>query len=360
MLSVRGRCYDTFMTSISDPRYEALANRTAGGEFWYGVRTTGVFCRPTCKSRLPRPENVEFFTRTAAAMQAGFRPCKRCKPLDGTAPDATREKVMAACRFIERAETIPTLAEIGAAIACSPSHLQRAFTRTIGLSPRAYAEALRTKRLKTNLRAFDGVADATYESGFGSSSRVYERAGQTLGMTPARYRRGGPGLTITFSIVPSSLGHVLVAATSRGICSVRLGDDAQALEDELRREFAHATIARADRDLAQTVTDVLAYVDDAAHRPDLPLDIRATAFQERVWKALREIAPGTTATYSQLAAGIGQPGAARAVAAACAANPVALLVPCHRVVGKTGSLTGYRWGLNRKREILARERKSAT
>ena len=340
--------------------YEALVKRDAAfdGQVWYGVRTTGVYCRPVCKSRLPLPRNVEFFATPAAARAAGFRPCKRCHP-DEAAGMPAAAWLETARDALDASDERVTLEELARTVGISRAHLQRAFTAAYGVSPRVYAAAARERRLRGHLRSGASVTEATYASGFGSGSRVYEGASAALGMTPGRYRAGAPGLTIAYGIVESALGLVLVAMTARGVAYVALGDDVGALERCLRSEFPAATIVRAD-DRVETATSALVrYLAHDGPWPSLPLDVRATAFQTRVWDALRRVAPGTTASYGELARALGDARATRAVARACATNPVALLIPCHRVVGHDGALRGYRWGLERKQRLLVLERATA-
>jgi AraC family transcriptional regulator of adaptative response/methylated-DNA-[protein]-cysteine methyltransferase len=340
--------------------YDALSSRDPAfeGVFLYAVTTTGVYCRPTCKSRRPLERNVRFFTDVAGARSAGFRACKRCHPDDG-AYDAQPAWLAHACRFLEAAEEAPTLAELAAEVGVSRAHVQRAFTKAIGVSPRRYAATLRERRLRTALRSGVSVSAATYESGFGSSSRMYEAAGATIGMTPASYRSGAPGETIAFGIVGSALGPVLVAMTDRGIAHVALGDDEAALERDLRASFPQATLERADDRVESATSALVRYLASGGPWPQLPLDVRATAFQARVWEALTRIAPGATTTYGELARALGDPNATRAVARACATNPVALLIPCHRVIAKNGDMRGYRWGVERKSRLLDIERNAS-
>jgi AraC family transcriptional regulator of adaptative response/methylated-DNA-[protein]-cysteine methyltransferase len=333
--------------------YDALGARNPAfeGVFIYAVTTTGVYCRPTCKSRRPLERNVRFFADTAAARAAGFRSCKRCRP-DGVGYDAQPEWLAQACRLIEASDEPPTLDELAARVGVSRAHLQRAFTKAIGVSPHRYAATLREARLRTALRSGATVSAATYESGFGSSSRVYESAGTAIGMTPARYRRGALGTTVVYGIVPSALGPVIVAATDRGICHVALGDDEAALERDLRASFPQAALERAEDRVESATSALVRYLSAGGPWPQLPLDVRATAFQARVWEALTHIAPGATTTYGELAQALGDPNATRAVARACATNPVALLIPCHRVIAKNGDMRGYRWGIDRKSRLL--------
>jgi AraC family transcriptional regulator of adaptative response/methylated-DNA-[protein]-cysteine methyltransferase len=340
--------------------YDALSRRDPAfdGAFVYAVTTTGVYCRPTCKSRRPLERNVRFFADTAAARAAGFRACKRCRP-DDAGYDPQPEWLALACRLLDEAEEAPTLDELAGKVGVSRAHLQRSFTRLIGVSPRRYAATLRERRLRTALRSGATVSAATYESGFGSSSRVYEAAASTIGMTPARYRRGASGTTIAYGIVASALGPVLVAATDRGICHVALGDDEAALEGGLRTSFPEATLERADDRVESATSALVRYLAARGPWPQLPLDVRATAFQARVWEALTHIAPGATTTYGELARALGDPHATRAVARACATNPVALLIPCHRVIAKNGDMRGYRWGVERKSRLLDLERNAS-
>lgn len=327
------------------------------GTFVYAVQSTGIYCRPTCPSRRPRRSAVRFFPTAAAASVAGFRACKRCHPDRALAAAPHIARVRRACALISSNDSARlSLDRIAAAVDANPRHLWRTFKQTLGITPRDYAEACRVGCLKAELRAGDGVAAATYGAGFGSGSRVYERAASTLGMTPAVYARGGAGQAVSFATAASPLGRLLVAATSRGVCAVKLGDRDDALERELREEFPAARIDRGNDALAGSVREILRGLAAGAPDPRLPLEVRATAFQRRVWRELQRIARGTTRSYSEVAARIGRPRAARAVARACATNPVAILVPCHRVVQRDGSPGGYRWGVDRKRALLETER----
>lgn len=321
----------------------------------YAVRTTGVYCRPSCSSRKPRPEHVLFFARPEQAEQAGFHACRRCQP-DRPAQEAQAALIRQVCRYIEDHLDEPlTLERLGEQFALSPFHLQRSFKHAVGITPRQYAQARRLERVKAALGQGEAILPAVYAAGYGSSSRVYGGSASRLGMTPGAYRRGGAALVIRYALAPCALGHLLVAATSRGICAVRLGDDPQALEQSLRLEFPAAALAADDSQLGAWVDEILAYLDGARSPLDLPLDVQATAFQQRVWQALQAIPYGETRSYSQVAESLGHPGAARAVARACASNQAALVIPCHRVVRSDGSLGGYRWGLERKRRLLANE-----
>jgi AraC family transcriptional regulator, regulatory protein of adaptative response / methylated-DNA-[protein]-cysteine methyltransferase len=343
-----------------EARWAAVRNRDAAadGIFYYSVATTGVFCRPSCAARTPRRENVAFHDSPAAAARAGYRPCKRCRP-DEIAPSAARDAaIAAACRAIETAEETPSLEELAAAAGFSPFHFHRLFKRATGVTPRQYAASARAKRLRDQLPETATVTRAIYESGFNSTGHFYAEAGGLLGMTPRAFRAGGYGEEIRFGIGQSSLGAVLVATTLRGICAIMLGDEPTRLEGALRQRFKNAALVAADRDFAKTLAAIVAQVEAPGGSFDLPLDIRGTAFEQRVWQALRAIPAGTTASYAELARRIGKPKAARAVGHACAANPVAVAIPCHRAVASNGALTGYRWGIARKRELLKREAKT--
>ncbi len=359
------------MTTQPQPQetiyWNAVLERDAAydGQFVFAVRTTGVYCRPTCPSRRPFRENVEFFQSCAAAQVAGYRACRRCHP-DATAQaEPQLPLIVAVCRYLEAEhDSIPTLAALGARFAVSPYHLQRTFKRIVGVSPRQYADAYRQQRLKAFLKADDHtVTDALYAAGYGTSSRLYEQTDDTLGMTPVYYRKGGESMDIRYTVSPCRLGYLLVAATERGICKVSLGDFPAELSADLTEEFPAATITRDDSDaagLAPWVQAIVAYLDGAQTVLNLPLDIQATGFQRKVWEALRAIPYGSTSSYQQVAEAVGQPTAARAVAQACAGNPVALVIPCHRVVRSDGGLSGYRWGTDRKRQILDTEQAGTT
>jgi len=329
-------------------------DRRFDGRFVYAVRTTGVYCRPSCPSRRPAAANVVFFDDPSGAERAGFRACKRCRPraageLGGTAAAVRRTAAFIDAHVDERM----TLSRLAREAGMSPFHLQRVFRRELGVTPREYQQARRLDRLRSQLRRGETVSRATYDAGFGSPSRVYEQAGARLGMTPATYRRGGHGIRIRFAILPSPLGQLLVAATPKGVCAVSLGDSDAQLERRLHAEFPRAIIEPdADGSLAALAAKVLGHVrgDGAAH--DLPLDVRGTAFQQQVWRALLAIPYGETRSYAQVATAIGQPNATRAVARACATNPVAVVIPCHRVIRSDGSLGGYAGGVDRKERLL--------
>jgi AraC family transcriptional regulator, regulatory protein of adaptative response / methylated-DNA-[protein]-cysteine methyltransferase len=345
-----------------DPRWRALASRDgrADGTFVYGVTSTGVYCRPSCPSRRPRADRVRFFDTTTAARQAGFRACKRCRPdtvgLSSPAIEAVRR---ASAYLASHADESVTLANLARVASLSPHHLQRRFKAIVGLSPREYQAALRAGRLRSSLRNGRDVTTAIYEAGYGSPSRVYEAPPTGRGMSPSSYKRGGGGMRIGYSVVPVSLGHVLIAATEHGVCSVKLGDRPEALERDLRREYPAAEIHRDEQPRSAWVDTIVEHLQGKEASLDLPIDVQATAFQWKVWRALQRIPAGETRAYAEVARAIGKPKAVRAVARACATNPVALVVPCHRVVQTDGGLGGYRWGIDRKRQLLAREKPRA-
>src|SRR5262245_50443458 len=330
-------------------------DRTADGLFVYAVTSTGVFCRPSCSSRRPRRDRVVFFDGPAGAQAAGYRACKRCVPERSAAEDPWIEKVRRATAYLTRVEGQPSLARLAARVGGSPYHLQRNFKRIVGLTPREYADARRLESVKRHLRGGEDVTGAMLDAGYGSSSRFYERAAPKLGMSPTAYRRGGAGQRISYAIVDSPLGRLLVAATERGVCRVSMGTSDVELERGLRREYQAATIEADAGALSKSTTAILDHLERRVPHLDLPLDIRATAFQWQVWQALSAIPYGETRTYGEVARSIGRPQAVRAVARACAANPVALAIPCHRVVPAAGGTGGYRWGATRKKALLARE-----
>jgi AraC family transcriptional regulator of adaptative response/methylated-DNA-[protein]-cysteine methyltransferase len=325
------------------------------GRFVFAVRTTGIFCRPSCPSRRPRRDSVEFFAGPREAERAGYRACLRCKP---TQISERAQYVLRARQLLDNAEGVVTLSQLSKRVGLSPFHLQRLFKRATGLSPREYQSARRVQHIKAGLRKGDDVTTALYDAGFGSPSRLYESANQQLGMTPGAYRRGGEGTTITFAITSTPLGRMLLAATERGLCAVRFGDSTAELERGLREEFHAAELHCDDEGMMRYVEPLLASLRGENTIIDLPLDIRATAFQKKVWETLRRIPRGETRSYSQIAREIGDPTAVRAVARACATNPVAIAVPCHRVVRSDGELAGYRWGVERKKRLLESEQTS--
>ncbi len=344
--------------SGDDSRWTAVLERdeASDGRFVYAVASTGIYCRPSCPSRRPRRNQVRFFSTPDAAETEGFRACRRCEPRK-LEPDA-RRRVREAREYLDRHldETV-TLQRLGAAVGLSPYHLQRSFRRQTGMSPKAYADSRRMERMKSGLRKGDTVSRATYDAGYTSPSRAYDHARARIGMTPAAYRRGGAGLRIGFTTVRTSLGTLLVAATDRGLCAVTLGDSEEELERRLREEYPAARFEAGDERLREWATAVVDRLEGNGDTARPPLDLRGTAFQLRVWEELQRIPAGTTRSYGEVARAIGRPSAARAVAAACAGNPVAVVVPCHRVVRETGELGGYRWGVERKQAILEREQR---
>jgi AraC family transcriptional regulator of adaptative response/methylated-DNA-[protein]-cysteine methyltransferase len=336
-------------------RWAAVQNRDLRADqmFVFAVRSTGIYCRPSCPARRPKRENVIFYSSAEAAEKAGFRPCRRCRPRELSTTAAIARRV---CAIIEdRLPEQMDLEALGLEVGMSPFHLQRVFKRALGISPRDYADVCRFGNLKRNLKQHSSVTDALYAAGYGSSSRAYERTGSRLGMTPGRYRRGGERTRIHYAVVGCALGRLLVAATEKGLCAVSIGDRDSELEGALRAEFPSAEIRPDLKKLKAWTRALRQHVRDTRRRLDLPLDVQATAFQWRVWKALREIPCGQTRSYSEVARSISKPKAVRAVARACAANPVALLTPCHRVVRQDGTLGGYRWGPKRKRALLEQE-----
>lgn len=339
-------------------QWQQILSRDArqDGRFVFAVRTTGVYCRPSCPSRRPRRDSVEFFASPQAAERAGYRACLRCKP---TQISEQTQYVIRARELLDHSDSVLTLNELSRRVGVSAFHLQRLFKRATGLSPREYQVARRTQQLKSRLRAGADVTTSLYDAGYSSPSRLYEVADQQLGMTPATYGKGGSGERIAFTVADSPLGKLLVAATRRGLCALRFGDDEKKLESDLREEFHAADIHRDDEGVGEFVNSILAGLSSQKTLLDLPLDIRATAFQQKVWSALRQIPVGETRSYSEVAKSIGDPSATRAVARACATNPVALLIPCHRVVREDGDVSGYRWGVQRKEELLRRERAAA-
>ncbi len=347
-------------TPEDDALWQAVLAHDAGrdGQFVYAVRTTGVFCRPSCPARRPSRKHVRFFARAEEALDAGFRPCRRCQPQDSLSPEGVM--IQQVCDYIADHPDAPvTLSALGALTGYSPFHLQRVFKRNVGITPRQYAEARRLECFKAQIKQGDAVTRASYDVGYGSSSQLYAQFPARSGMTPATYRKGGAGMRISFAIAGSSLGYVLMAATERGVCAVTLGESPVEMERMLFAEFPAATIERDDALIEPWLGAVSRYLDGQPSRLDLPLDVRATAFQSRVWAALRAIPYGSMRTYRQVARALGEPAAARAVAQACAANPVAIVIPCHRVVREGGDLAGYRWGLARKRTLLQMEARGA-
>jgi AraC family transcriptional regulator of adaptative response/methylated-DNA-[protein]-cysteine methyltransferase len=341
-----------------DARWAAVLSRNpeSAAGFYYGVRTTGIYCRPTCPSRRPRRDNVEFFAAREGAERAGFRPCKRCRPEQARLPEPNAAIVAEACRLIESSEQAPALKTLARKVGLSAYHFHRVFKAATGLTPKAYATAHRARRVRKELGKSSTVTDAIYDSGYNSNGRFYETADDMLGMTPGAFRAGGAETNIRFAVGECSLGSILVAKSERGVCAILLGDDPEALARDLQDQFPNANLSGGDAQFEELVAKVVGFVEAPRIGLDLPLDVRGTAFQQRVWRALRNIPAGATLSYSEIAKRMGSPGAARAVAQACASNRLAVAIPCHRVVRNDGALSGYRWGVERKRELLEREK----
>lgn len=340
-----------------DPRWASVVarSREADGTFFFSVRTTGVYCRPSCPARHARPENVRFYSTREDAEQAGFRPCKRCRPDEPSLLEQHSAMVTEACRLIDESEDQPTLDELARSAGVSPFYFHRVFKSITGLTPKDYAVAQRGERVRRELSRTPSVTAAIYQSGYSSNGRFYGESQQMLGMTPTIYRAGGADAEIRFAVGECSLGSILVAHSELGVCAILLGDDPDALVRNLQDRFPRATLIGGDAEYEDLVSRVVGFVEAPALGLDLPLDVRGTAFQRRVWQALQEIPPGSTASYAEIASRIGAPKSIRAVAQACAANPLAVAIPCHRVVRTDGGLSGYRWGVERKRALLQRE-----
>jgi AraC family transcriptional regulator of adaptative response/methylated-DNA-[protein]-cysteine methyltransferase len=357
MLDVMTTTRQTVSSPRDDARWSAVRrrDRAADGTFVYSVRTTGVYCRPSCAARRPRRENVAFHETCADAERAGFRPCKRCRPNEPARADRQAAAVAAACRLIEEAEEVSSLDTLARAADMSRFHFHRVFKAVTGVTPKAYAETHRGNRVRAELAARDTVTQAIYGAGFNSGSRFYAASSGLLGMTPTEFRAGGSGNVIRFAVGECSLGAILVAATDKGVCAIEFDDDPERLVRNLQDRFPNARLVGGDEAFEQLVAKVVGFVDAPARGLDLPLDIRGTAFQRRVWDAIRDIPAGSTASYAEIARRIGVPKAVRSVAQACASNAIAVAIPCHRVVRTDGSVSGYRWGVARKRALLARE-----
>lgn len=342
--------------NLTDWRWQAVQtkSREFDGVFYFGVQTTGVFCRPSCSSKAAKRQNVSFFVTPGEAEKAGYRACLRCKPKNEYFPGAGATLIVRAFELL-RSDEVPTIDELSTQLAVSSGHLQKTFKAILGLSPKEVLDMMRIENFKQNVKETD-VTTSLYESGFGSSRSLYEKAGETLGMTPAIYKKGGKDMHINYTIVDSRLGKLMVAATAKGICAVSFGDDADQLKNELEQEFFAASIENNDAVLTDSVTAILRSLDGEKTILNLPLDLRASAFQMRVWSELRKIPYGETRSYGQIAEKLGNPKSVRAVARACATNPVALVTPCHRVIAADGKLRGYRWGIDRKKQLLAQEK----
>jgi AraC family transcriptional regulator, regulatory protein of adaptative response / methylated-DNA-[protein]-cysteine methyltransferase len=346
--------------ALDDERWAAFLARDASydGQFFVGVRTTGIYCRPSCPARRPKRGHISFYDTAVEAERAGFRACKRCKPDQPSLAEHYAGKVAEACRLIETAEEEPSLDVLARKVGLSPYHFHRIFKSILGVTPKAYAMAQRNKRVREELPRRASVTEAIYGAGFNSNGRFYATSSEVLGMSPSEFRSGGPNAEIKFAIGKSSLGRVLVAASDKGVCAIFFGDDAGDLARDLDKQFPRSRLVGDDPAFDNLVAKVIEFVEDPRTGFDLPLDIRGTAFQHRVWDALRRIPIGSTASYSEVAKAIGAPNAVRAVARACATNRIAVAIPCHRVIGSDGSLTGYAGGIERKRALLAKEAKS--
>ena len=344
-------------TTENDPRWSAVLARDprADGQFVYAVKTTGIYCRPSSLARLPKPENVEFFDTAEQAQAAGYRPSKRAAADQTDVMAQHCALVATACRQIESAETLPSLKELAEVAGMSAFHFHRVFKAITGLTPKGYATGHRSRKVRERLEDGNSVTNALYDAGFNSNSRFYESADNLLGMKPSDYRAGGLNADIRFAVGQCSLGAIVVAQSNRGVCAILLGDDPDALVHDLQDKFPRANLIGADHDFEQLIAKVVGFIEAPAIGLDLPLDLRGTAFQQRVWMALREIPVGSTASYAEIAQRIGAPKSFRAVAQACGANSLAVAIPCHRVVRSDGNLSGYRWGVERKRQLLERE-----
>src|SRR4029077_526739 len=338
----------------NDPRWASVVARDPQAKFYYSVKTTGVYCRPSCAARLDRPENVQFYPTCEDAEKAGFRPCKRCKPDQASPVEQHAEKIASACRLIESSETPPSLELLAQHVGLSTYHFHRVKAAT-GLTPKEYAAAHRDNLVRKSLNKSDTVTEAIYDAGYNSNSRFYETSNQVLGMTPSNYRAGGAQTDIRFAVGECSLGSILVAQSDRGICAILLGDDPDSLARDLQDQFPIANLIGGDAGFERLVAKVVGFVEAPELGLDLPLDIRGTAFQQRVWQSLRKIPAGSTASYTEVAKLIGSPNSVRAVAQACGANRLAGAIPSHRVVRNDGALSGYRWGVERKRALLEKE-----
>ena len=341
----------------SDSRWACVVARdsSADGTFWYSVATTGVYCRPSCPSRRANPKNIDFHDTIARAEAAGFRACRRCKPNQPSLDMRNAKTIARACRLIEKSDEIPQLANLAGAAGLSPGYFHRVFKRITGVTPKDYAAAHRADKVRAKLGRSNTVTEAIYDAGFNSNGRFYEKSAEMLGMTPSDYRAGGANAEIRFAVGQCTLGAILVAKSEKGVCSIQLGSDPEALVHDLQDRFPRAQLIGGDAEFEKLVAQVVGFIEAPGIGFDLPLDVRGTAFQQRVWAALRAIPAGTTVTYSEIARRIGTPNAVRAVAGACAANRLAVAIPCHRVVKADGSISGYRWGISRKKKLIERE-----
>ena len=344
--------------NTDNARWKAVVdnNSNADGTFYYAVITTGVYCRPSCTSRLPNRANVEYFTTYNDAEKAGYRACKRCNPTSDSKVLEIEKKIIHACRIIEESETHLKLDELAARVKLSPYHFHRVFKKIVGVTPKQYASRNQSQRFQKSLKTSPSITDAIYSAGFGSSGSAYDKTHDQIAMRPKDYRKGGIGITITYGLAHCFLGWVIVAATDRGICAIEFGDDPDTLPDQVQTRFPNARLKKADVGFASLIKEVVDFIKAPEEQFQLPLDIQGTAFQQRVWNVLRQIKPGKTLSYSDVANRIGNPNAVRAVASACASNKLAVVIPCHRVISKDGKVSGYRWGTERKKMLLESEK----
>ena len=345
--------------NTDDRRWKAVARREQSADrcFYYAVMTTGIFCRPGCPSRLPKRENVEYFISSQAAMASGYRPCKKCKPTATNANEDTERKIIAACRIIENSTAVPKLADLARKLQLSPYYFHRLFKKVVGVTPKQFGSSHRSRRLSNSLKTSRSITDAFYDAGFSSSSGAYDKNQSQLSMKPKEYRAGGVGLTLHYGVAACTFGWIMVAGTDRGICSIEIDDDPALLLQQLQERFPQATVTQAGPGFANLVRDVVKFIKAPQNSFNIPLDIQGTAFQIQVWSILRQIEPGKTMSYTEVAEKIGNPKAVRAVAGACASNKLAVVIPCHRVISKNGELGGYRWGVERKKMLLDNEQK---
>ena len=344
--------------NTDDARWNAVLNKNsdADGEFYYAVITTGIYCRPGCRSKLPNRGNVEFFTTCNDAEKAGYRACKRCKPSTVLKAGETEQKIIRACRIIEEVETPIKLADLAARVSLSPYHFHRLFKKIVGITPKQYASRHLSQRFQSKLKTSPSVTDAIYSSGYSSSGSAYDKKRDQLAMQPKAYRSGAAGITITYGVAQCFLGWVVVAATDRGICAIEFGDDAEILPEQVQARFPKAQLKKADVAFKTLLKEVVEFIESPQKTFEVPLDIQGTAFQQQVWQVLRQIKPGETVSYTDVAERMGKPSAVRAVASACASNKLAVVIPCHRVISKSGKTSGYRWGAERKEKLLQREK----
>ena len=352
------KTHSTYNTD--DRRWHAVVGReqSADGHFYYAVITTGIFCRPSCSAKLPNRENVEYFISSQDAQSSGYRPCRKCRPTETTVKEEAEQKIIKACRIIENSSTVPKLIDLAIALELSPYYFHRLFKKYVGVTPKQFASNYRSRRLKNYLKVSESITEAFYDAGFSSSSGAYNKTQDQLAMKPKVYRAGGVGITIHYGVVECILGWIIIAATDRGICAIEFGDDPAMLPRQLQDRFPKATITKAGPGFSSLIEEVVKYVKAPHDNFNIPLDIQGTAFQQKVWSILKQIEPGQTMSYTEVAEKIGNPNAVRAVATACASNKLAVAIPCHRVISKNGKLGGYRWGVERKKMLLDNEKKA--